>query len=134
MSGKKLRQQGFTLVEIITVVTIVAILAAIAIPAYNGQAMKGRRSDAKVSLLKIAQTLERCFTVNNSYQVAAGCANYNNTDSEEGYYTITAVQNAATFTLTAAAKAGGPQADDTYCAQFTLNHIATKGGTHSDCW
>lgn len=128
------RQRGFTLIEIITVVAILGIIAAIAIPSYNKMVMKGRRSDAKVTLMKISQQLERCFTENNAYTVAAGCKNYNNTNSDEGFYTITAAQNATTYALTAVPKAGTYQTNDTDCAQFTLNQAGTKGATTSDCW
>ncbi len=118
--------------ELLIAVSIAGIIAAIAIPAYNDTVRKGRRSDAKVTLLKISQNLERCFSENNSYQAASGCTNFNNTNSEEGFYTITTAQNATTYTVTATAS--GNQASDTHCAQFTLNHAGTKGGTNSDCW
>ncbi|KPJ93580.1 MAG: hypothetical protein AMJ53_06990 [Gammaproteobacteria bacterium SG8_11] len=124
--------KGFTLVELMVVVSILGVIAAIAIPSYNETVRKSRRSDAKVTLLKVSQNLERCFSQNNSYEVASGCTNHNNTSSEEGYYTITTVQNANTFALTATAVAG--QAADTHCATFTLNQAGTKGSTHSDCW
>jgi len=128
----KTKHNGFTLVEIMVVVAILGIIAVIAIPSYNETVRKGRRADAKVTLLKISQNLERCFSENNSYQAASGCTNFNNTNSEEGFYTITTAQNATTFTLTATATGG--QASDTHCAQLTLNHAGTKGGTNSDCW
>jgi len=128
------RQRGFTLIEIVTVMAIVGILAAIAIPSYNKTMMKGRRSDAKVTLMKISQQLERCFTEHNSYTAASGCTNYNNTTSDEGYYTITTAQNATTYALTAKPKIGSAQAGDTDCAQFTLNQMGTKGATNSICW
>jgi type IV pilus assembly protein PilE len=125
-------QRGFTLIELMVVVSILGIIAAIAIPSYNETVRKGRRSDAKVTLLKISQNLERCFSENNSYQVASGCTNFNNTASGEGYYTITTVQAATTFDITATAK--DAQAEDTYCAAFTLDEAGAKGGTHADCW
>ena len=123
---------GFTLIELMVVVAIVGIIAMIAVPSYNETVRKGRRADAKVTLMKVAQNLERCFSEKNSYQAAAGCTNHNNTASDEGFYTITAVQNATSFALTATATGG--QASDTHCATLTLNQAGTKGATNADCW
>ena len=132
MVSKTNGQKGFTLIELMVVISILGIIAAIAIPSYLETVRKGRRSDAKVTILKISQNLERCFSENNSYQVASGCTNFNNTNSDEGYYTITTAQNATTFDITATAK--GPQADETHCTTLTLDEAGAKGGTHSDCW
>jgi type IV pilus assembly protein PilE len=126
--------KGFTLIEIVTVIAILGIVAAIAIPSYNKMIMKGRRSDAKVTLMKISQQLERCFTEHSAYTVAAGCKDYNNTASDEGYYTITAAQAATTYALTAKPKTGTAQVNDTDCAQFTLNQTGVKGATTNYCW
>ena len=121
------------------VVSILGVIAAIAIPSYNQSLRKSRRSDAKVTLLKVSQNLERCFSEKNSYQVAAGCTNFNNTSSEEGYYTITTVQNATSFDITATTK--GAQAEDTDCKKFTLDEAGAEGAvdaddknTSKDCW
>jgi type IV pilus assembly protein PilE len=124
--------RGFTLIEVMVTVAILGIIAVIAIPSYNETVRKGRRSDAKVTLMKLSQNLERCFSENNSYQAAAGCTNFNNTQSEEGYYTITTAQNATTYDITATAK--DAQADDTHCATFSLDETGTKGATNADCW
>jgi type IV pilus assembly protein PilE len=132
MINKTTGQKGFTLIELMVVVSILGVIAAIAIPSYNETVRKGRRSDAKVTLMKVAQNLERCFSEHNSYQVASGCINHNNTTSEEGFYTITTTQNATSFNLTATATGG--QVSDTHCAQLTLNQAGTKGGTNNDCW
>jgi type IV pilus assembly protein PilE len=126
------KSRGFSLIELLVTLAILGIIAAIAIPSYNDTVRKGRRADAKTTLVKLAQNLERCFSEHNSYQVASGCTNHNNTASDEGYYTITSVQNATSYTLTATATGG--QADDTHCTAFTINQAGTKGGTHADCW
>jgi len=126
--------KGFTLIELLITVAILGIVAMIAIPTYNEQINKTRRSDAKVALLKAAQNLERCFTDNNSYQVSVGCTDYTGSGipSDEGFYTIVGVQNASAFTLTATAI--GAQASDTHCASFSITNTAAKSATNADCW
>lgn len=61
------RERGFTLIEVMIVVAIVAILAAIAYPSYQEQVARGKRADAKATLLEAAQWVERQYTVSNSY-------------------------------------------------------------------
>jgi type IV pilus assembly protein PilE len=135
-------QRGLTLIELMVVVAVLAILASVAYPLYTNQAQKSRRADAKAALQTIALAQERFFTVNNKYagnlsslqispEMQGGA-------SDEGYYTITLTLAGADneqFTVTAAA--GGPQAADTDCAQFTINHQGVKGATDgggTDCW
>jgi type IV pilus assembly protein PilE len=61
------RAWGFTLIELMIVVSIVAILTAIAMPSYNEQVRKGRRSTAKTVLMDVAGRQERYYTANNTY-------------------------------------------------------------------
>src|SRR6267154_1626429 len=68
INSRRLESGGFTLVELMIVVVIVAILASIAIPAYNSQIRKSRRTEAKTALLDLAGREERYFnTSNNTY-------------------------------------------------------------------
>jgi type IV pilus assembly protein PilE len=140
-------KRGFTLIELVITIAILGILAAIVIPSYSAQMRKTRRGDAITTLLEISQELERCRSDNNAYTVAAGCTNFNNTASDQGFYTITTVQNAMDFLLTAEPVAGSPQAKDDQCARYTLDQTGLKkshpksGGaidtdtdTRNDCW
>lgn len=134
MKRGSLQQKGFTLMELMIVVSIIAILAAIAYPAYTSQVQKSRRVDAKAALMTAAQTLERCFTENNSY-AAAACVTAvpASWTVSQGDYTIAFTNRTATaYTLTATAT--GLQAGDSRCAVFTLTNVGAKTATNSDCW
>ncbi len=133
---------GFTLVELLIVIAIVAVLAAIAVPGYNRQVEKTRRSDAMTALTHAASMQERFYMRNNTYT-----GNVNDLggvggtlNSPEGYYTVSvdntscpnSQPNGSCFTLTATA--AGVQANDTHCATFTLTDTGAKSATNNDCW
>ncbi|MGB5742646.1 MAG: type IV pilin protein [Sedimenticolaceae bacterium] len=136
------RQKGLTLIELMVVVAVLALLSAVAYPLYPNQVQKSRRADAKTALQTIALAQERFFTINGEYagnlSTLQVSPDIQGGASDEGYYTITLTLAGADneqFTVTAAA--GGPQAADTDCAQFTINHqgvkTATDGGS-TNCW
>lgn len=60
-------KRGFTLIELMIVIAIVAIVASLGYPAYTESTKKARRADAKSALLSFSQSMERHFTVNNTY-------------------------------------------------------------------
>jgi len=119
----KQSQSGFTLIELMITVAIVGILASIAYPSYQDSIMKSRRTDAQAALLGFANSMERYFTVNNTYvnaPVVAGTAYYN--------LTISAA-TASSYTLTATP--AGAQAADS-CGNLTLANTGVK--TPANCW
>jgi len=155
--------RGFTLIELMIAVVIVAILAAVAFPTYQDSVRKSRRAEAKTSLLKVAQILERCFTEFNRYDffdavnpnddcptLTAGPTININTNiaplDGQGYYNITTNPGAETltatsYTLTATPRATGGQNQDTQCATYTLDNTGVKtavdnggGNTRAICW
>ena len=134
---------GFTLIEVMVVVAIVAILAAFALPAYQEQTAKAKRSDAQRTLMESAQALERYYSANGTYLNGAALAAVFQTTSVSGgvvYYNI-AVQGLPTrntFTLraTRAAAMGGDR-----CGDFELTHAGVAslvnqdaGSTLDQCW
>src|SRR5882672_288213 len=58
---------GFTLMELLIVMVIIGILTAIALPNYSEYIARGNRTDAKATLLQIAQWQERYRSENNGY-------------------------------------------------------------------
>ncbi len=151
--NKQIKQQGFTLIELMIVVAIVAILAAISLPSYNDYIVKSNRADAKVALMKFAQMQESYFVQNMSYAQdlttgSGGLGIGASVTSEEGFYAITlstkvpgtcdglSSGTACTgFTLTATR--AGRQANDDRCKTFTITHLGVRAATGTaaaDCW
>lgn len=139
------RQQGVTLIELMIVVVIVGILAAIAYPSYRGYVMRSHRSDAKIALERIAQTLERCYT-NSTPKTYAGCAplatvTAGTATSDNGYYTLDFSAAASATAFTVRATAVGGQLADGDCRTFTLDNTnarraktAASADNDAACW
>jgi type IV pilus assembly protein PilE len=144
------RQSGFTLVELMIVILIVAILAAIAIPAYQQQIRKGRRTDAKTALLDLAGREERYYAASNQYTQDPTALGYpagalsGSTPIGNGYYTVLAAQGASkdsgSYQFTANPVAGTSQALDSQCQVFTIDNTGKQGSTDgatdttATCW
>lgn len=131
-------RRGFTLVELMIAVAVLALLSSLALPAYNSHVAKGRRADAKQSLLELGQRLERFYSERGTFvgaTIGAGGI-YPNT-SRGGYYNLSiASQTADGFSIQAAPT--GAQASDA-CATFTYNQLGDQGVTGATltaakCW
>lgn len=91
----KIRNQGFTLIEIMIVVAIVGILAAIAIPNYTDYVRRGRAAEATSDLANARVRMEQYYQDHRTYVDAPCPANgrfftYACTDLDTTTYTITA--------------------------------------------
>lgn len=136
-TGRFARMRGITLMELMVVMAVIGILSAIAIPSYRAYMIRVNRTDAKRDLMAFSQRLERCFTRTNNYTDAACTVNFGaGIVNAEGTYSVTAVMDANTYTLTATPVNG--QAEDARCAAFTLNQAGVQGVTGTspalDCW
>ncbi|WP_342063573.1 type IV pilin protein [Acinetobacter pittii] len=63
-----MKNQGFTLIEVMVAVVIVAILVAIALPSYQAYVWRTEASQAQQEMLRIASLLERHKARNFSYK------------------------------------------------------------------
>ena len=129
-------QSGVTLVEVIIVVAIIGILSAFVVPSYSNFITQQRRADAHHLLNKNAQKLQRCLTLVGAYNAPGGGCNIQSI-SQEGYYTLSTVLTAQTWSLTATPVAGGRQEKDTKCATISLTHTGQKSATGTEpgsCW
>ncbi len=128
---------GYTLIELMIVLVVIAILAAVAVPAYQSQAFRARRSDGKDLLLRVALAEERHYTSFHRYADTLADLGLGSGDSERGYYTISVATARSAQAYILSAMPQGVQAGDA-CAALTLDHTGVKGesgGTgNGDCW
>ena len=145
---------GFSLIELMVTVVIVSILASIAIPAYNAQIRKSRRTEAKTALLDLAGREERYFNTNSTVGYTNDPANLGyktppatmtNYPVGSGYYTVTinvvAAAPPAPATYQIVATPVGDQLNDLQCQSFTVTSTGAQTATSptdlnasTDCW
>ena len=153
------KEHGFTLIEAMITVAIAAIIASFAIPSYVEQVKKGKRSDAKIELLRLAQIQESYFAQNLSYAKDLTSTRANGglgftapVRSENEEYTISMTAKdrlgggcngkptdaCTSYTLTATPTTGKSQVNDSKCLSFTLTNTGLKGvsgsSTAQKCW
>ena len=121
--------KGFTLIEVMIVVAIIAILASIALPAYNDQIRKSRRTDAQRELVSWAQALERIFSANPTTGYDDCSVGKPSGTSSNAYYTFSTAAGdggactSTSFTLAAVPIASGSQAAD---GTMTLDNTGAR--------
>ncbi len=125
----KIKNKGFTLIELMVVISIIGILAAVGYPAYTSSVQKGVRGDGIDSLLSLAGHMEEFYLNNDTYDSATVI----NTTSSDGYYTLEiTTQTDFGYLLTAT-----PVVTDVRCGNLTLDSLGQKGvtvGTVEACW
>ena len=131
----KAKFSGMTMLELLIVVAIIGILATIALPSWNQQVMKTRRSDAVNSLLDMQLLQGRYFAENGAYGSLAQIGGSSTSNDE--YYSL-AISGVTSAAFLGTATATGSQADDTDCAKFCINqdgpdHLSSGCAT-SACW
>jgi type IV pilus assembly protein PilE len=142
--------RGFTLIELMVVCVIATVLIAIAVPSYNAQIRKSRRTEAKSATLDLAGREERYYSTQSAYTAVAANLGYAALPSPigSGYYTIDvtvpragAPANAASFVVTATPVVGRGQELDSACASFTTDELGRQSAVSASgadaaaaCW
>jgi type IV pilus assembly protein PilE len=142
---------GFTLMDLVAALAIVGLLACVAVPSYRAQVLRTHRSEARAALLALAAAEESFHATCNAYAAILDDASESScgtsslkfpVDVGPGAYVLALVSSDTnSWTATATAAAGGPQAMDEGCRVLRLSSAgirtaAAADGTTNDveCW
>ena len=95
---RRVRQSGFTLIELMITTAIVAILAAVAYPSYTRYIVRSNRTAAQAQMLDIANREQQFLLANRAYATKAAL-------EASGYSVPTNVSGKYSYDITVGATA-----------------------------
>lgn len=143
------KHSGFSLLELIMALMVFGIIAVIAIPTYQQQLYKSRRTDAQASLISLQLAQEQYRA--NCLQYATTLAS-NSSCNADGHYTLSAstispnhyyqlsIQSATSTNYILTATATSAQIGDINCQTLSIDQSGAKtahtgnGQIATDCW
>lgn len=126
------KSAGFTLIELMIVIAIISILVMMALPAYNDQMRKSRRTEAKQILSDLQLRQEKWRSNHGTYGPTADVPIQDTTTHYD--FALTAGSNTATGYIYTATPVGDQAADS--CGTLTLQMVAgvVQKLPASGCW
>ncbi|MFK7855662.1 MAG: type IV pilin protein [Granulosicoccus sp.] len=127
------KQAGYSLIELMVALAVLGIVSSAATVGYGKFSIKAKRQDAITLLSSTVLRLERCFTLEGSYNGACTLKN----SSDDGFYSLVTDRQAQSYTLSAVPVPGRSQANDAECGTFEITSTAVKSATGSlnqACW
>ena len=122
-SGRSGALRGFTLIELMAVIALTGVLTGLALPSFEAQLQRARRSDALVSMLQLQGAQERWRSNGARYGslLDIGAASV----SQGGHYTLQVV-SADEDGYEMRATANGLQARDAGCRNLALRMVGAN--------
>jgi type IV pilus assembly protein PilE len=138
-------QRGFTLIELMIGVAVVGILTSVALPSFESQLQRARRTDALAATLHVQSAQERFRSNSAAYGSLADIGVP--VRSSAGYYTLQ-IDAISADGYALRATAGGLQARDKTCRHLRLTsngmnpvyasgpdaNVANPADANRSCW
>lgn len=133
------------MIELMVVIAIIGIIFAIAAPTYRRSILKANRSDAQITLTRLATLEERYYFRENNYtgsfaDIVTGATAGQPISSDEGHYSIALTLTGGGTGWSMTATAVSDQLSDTECYKLTLTSLGAKTAVNgsnaasSVCW
>lgn len=121
---RRVKDGGFTLIEVMVTVAIVAILAAVALPGYRDYVLRGQLVDGTNGLAALRADMDRFYQDNRTYLKTGAFVPPCSKSNVAGYFTLScAASDSTSYTLQAVGS--GPTAGFT----FTVNQLGVQATT-----
>ena len=127
-SGLVEQQGGFTLIELLLCIAIIGLLASVAYPMYTEHLRETRVADGRALLMTTASSLERCYSRDQAYDIAA-CDGLER-PSESGFYQLSVERHPGRYFLEA--RAVDAQSVKEGCDSLTMDQTGERAP--DDCW